>query len=607
MRLYIVLICFIFSVSAYGQTAPNFQNKSLNNESLAFQYYQVKDYENAALFFEKLYSSGKSEVFFEYFIKSLVALKKFDEAQSAIELELEAKPNSIQLLICLGYVLQERGEKKLSEKHYESAIKKIPKDERTVLELGGLFNRLELFDYSIKTFKEGRRLLGDSRKFTFELISLYRYRQEKDPLVQEYLIVLEDTPEMLPAAQDAFAYVFTEPGDFGILLNIVEKSISKKPVKEVFQELLIWTLLQKKDFDRALKLAISYDEKTEGDGTTVFNTALKLTSLKAYKNSIMAFNYLLNRGRDNPYYLRTRLEMVVVQHLDFIANAHSREKVEELINQYASIITEFGENLTTLTPSKRMAQLYAYHLGNTAKAIEIYERTLRFARLPQSEASNIKLELADIYLLNNEPWEAFLKYEQIARDFEGTTNANEANFRSARVSYFQGDFPFALSKVNLLKTSTSQLIANDALNLSLLISENSNSQKDSIALKMYAEAEMYLFLKKPDQSLSQLEKIKDIYPENSLEDDILILQAKIFIEKSNFSRAALLLEELLSKHTNSLWADDALFELGNIYENHLSNLPKAMQYYEKLVVDKSDSLHSAEARIRYRKLRGDKI
>ena len=60
-------------------------------------------------------------------------------------------------------------------------------------------------------------------------------------------------------------------------------------------------------------------------------------------------------------------------------------------------------------------------------------------------------------------------------------------------------------------------------------------------------------------------------------------------------------------HGEELLGDDAVFKLGELYEYYLKDIPKAMDYYLKLIQDYSGSLYVAEARKHYRALRGDTV
>ena len=213
--------------------------------------------------------------------------------------------------------------------------------------------------------------------------------------------------------------------------------------------------------------------------------------------------------------------------------------------------------------------------------------------------------MGDIYILTQQPWEAFLVYEQVSKLYESQPIGNEARYRSAKLSFYQGNFDYANAQCLILKTATSQLIANDALNLSLLISDNTQTPTDSSALKMYADAEMLLFRNVPEQALKKLDSIAIAYPNNSLSDAILMSKAKILIKTSDYQQASILLKKITEEFVDGIWTDDALFMLADLYERKLNDVAQAQIYFQKLIADYPGSMFSAEARKRFRKLRGD--
>jgi tetratricopeptide (TPR) repeat protein len=223
------------------------------------------------------------------------------------------------------------------------------------------------------------------------------------------------------------------------------------------------------------------------------------------------------------------------------------------------------------------------------------------------DVGRIKLELGDTYILTQQPWEAVLIYEQVARQFENQIIGNDAKFRSTKLAFYQGDFNYAKSQADVLKASTSQLIANDALNLSLLISDNLQHKTDSLALLMYAKAEMIQFRNRPELALSKLDSIGIVYPTNSLTDDILMAKAKIFLKTNESIKAVEALKELINSHSDSIWLDDALFTLADLYEKKLDDVAQAKILYQKLMSDYPGSMFNAEARKRFRNLRGDNL
>ena len=255
---------------------------------------------------------------------------------------------------------------------------------------------------------------------------------------------------------------------------------------------------------------------------------------------------------------------------------------------------------------QRLARLQAFKLHKPDEAQKLLEEAVKIPDIRPELLNSCKLDLGDVYLINNQPWEASLIYSQVESAYSNTTIGQDAKFRNAKLAYYTGDFTWAKGQLDVLKAATSQLIANDAINLSLLISDSLNADTAGSALKMYARADMQIFEEHPEKAVLVLDSINVKYPNNSLSDDILMARARILLQQKNFADAIIPLKKIVDEHPFNLWADDAVFMLGDIYENHLANKEQAKIYYQKIITDYPGSLWINEARKRFRILRGDK-
>lgn len=577
------------------------------DEALAYQYYQQAEYDKAAVLLEKLFNQTKDDNYFELYFTSLIKIKKYSEAESMLKKLIKQFPLKTQYPIALGRTYLENGRTEDANKLFLAVIDKVQKDEFSIRELANHFYRFEAYNMAINTFLQGRKLLGDEQAFIYELISIYRFKKNKTKLIEEYINVLGTTPQMLPQAQNAFASVFEDNTDYQLLQIALLKKLQKEPDVEVFNQLLIWQFLQQQQYEVALRQLIAQDKRIKDDGALLFNTANTFVTNKAYTTAIKAYEYLLTKGKESQYYLAARIQLVNTKFELALTGKYENQEINLLADQYKSILNEYGKTSQTMFALQRWAYLQAYYLNDLKKAELALEECLTIPEIAPMDAGRIKLELGDTYILTQQPWEAVLIYEQVAKQFENQSIGNDAKFRSTKLSFYQGDFTYAKSQADVLKASTSQLIANDALNLSLLISDNLQSKNDSLALLMYAKAEMVQFKNKPELALSKLDSIGIMYPSNSLTDDILMAKAKIFIKTNELTKAAELLKELINVHPESIWIDDALFTLADLLENKLNDVDQAKVLYQKLMSDYPGSMFNAEARKRFRNLRGDNL
>jgi len=588
--------CFTLSLSAQDA-----------EEALAYQYYQQGDYTQASVLLEKLFKKNASDHFMELYFNTLLKLKKYEDAEKALKKLIRENPQNLKYPIELGRIYQARGQMEEAKKLFIQTIYKLPADEMQIREFANYFYRIEAYDLAIETFVHGRSLLKNEQLFNFDLLSLYRFKKDKSRLMEEYLNSLGAMPQLLMQAQNMLSNVFESDADYLTLQSLLLKKIQKEPEKEVYTELLIWQYMQRKDYKMALRQLLAQNKRTKDEGGLLFNTANTFIANEAYEVAIEAYNYLISKGKESPYYLPARIELLNTRYLLLSKTKSDPVKIDSLAQGFYSIIEEYGKNQRTVFALRKWAELQTFYLHAPEKAELALEEILATPGLPPADIGQVKLDLGDLYIMTSQPWEAVLTYEQVAKQFENQATGNEARYRAAKLSFYQGNFKYAKSQADILKASTSQLIANDALNLSLLITDNLQSPTDSLALKMYADAEMLQFRKQYTAALTKLDSIALRHPGNTLDDDVLMAKSRIYTVLNDVPNTVLMLKFLIEQHESSIWRDDALFSLGTLYENKLNNKELAMAMYQKLITDFPGSMYTAEARKRFRALRGDVI
>ncbi|WP_231490686.1 tetratricopeptide repeat protein [Pedobacter sp. Leaf170] len=604
-----IILSFLLLISI-ASNAQNFRpGRQIANDdaSLAIQYYQDGEYEKAAVLLEKIFASPNNEGYFDIYFNVLLKLKKYDLAEKTVKKQIKQSADNEMYTVALGKLQQEKGDASAANKIFSEVISKLPKDEFRIRMLANNFYRFENYDYAIQTFKHGRKILNDEKAFAFELLNIYRFKKDKPMLMQEYLDILPTAPQMLPQAEAVLSMIFEDKADYQTFQTGILKKIQKAPDEEIYIQLLTWNYIQQQEYDMALRQLIAYDKRTKADGTTLFNAVYTFVDNGAYEAAIKAYEYLITKGKENQYYLPAKIELLNTKYNIQTKGKFKVADLDILAKDYQVLLDENGKNKNTLFAIKKWSILQAYYLNQPKKAELALEEALKLPGLSPQESGQLKLDLGDIYILTKQPWEAFLVYEQVSKQFEGQPIGNEARFRSAKLSFYQGNFEYSMGQCMVLKAATSQLIANDALNLSLLISDNIQTPGDSSALKMYADAEMLVFRNLPEQSIKKLDSISIAFPQNTLADAILMSKAKIFIKAEQYENAVAMLKKVDENYKDGIWTDDALFTLADLYEKKLNDLVQAKIYFQKLITDYSGSMFTAEARKRFRNLRGDGV
>ncbi|HEY9533894.1 MAG TPA: tetratricopeptide repeat protein [Mucilaginibacter sp.] len=590
-----VILLFCCASRGFAQSA---------DVALAKQFSVNGEYQKALDIYQKLYKQN-NETYFNSYISTLVSLKKFDDAESAAKKMIRKHPGSNEYVITLGSIYTQHSQGDKANALYDELIKSLPADQNSITMLASLFYQVSNADYAIKTFLAGRKLLHNNDVFSFELVTLYRFKRDKNALTEEYLNILPRNPLFLSQAENTFATLFENNNDYDILRIALLKRIQKDPQQTVYVDLLVWQFLQQKDFDQALNQSIALNRRSNDDGSDIYQLCGTLVYNEAYDAAIRGYEYLISLGKDKPYYVSSRIELINTKNLKVTAGKYVPADLIQLEKDYQDLLAEFGKTQSTAFAMQRLANLEVFKLHKLPEAQKVLEEAVAISGVKPTLLATCKLDLGDVYLLNGQPWEATLLYSQVEKDYPNTNIGQDAKFRNAKFAYYTGDFTWAKGQLDVLKAATSQLIANDALNLSLLISDNVAVDTTGAALKMYARADLQIFAQQQDKAIQILDSINTRYPDNQLSDDILMAKARIAIQQKNYNNAVADLKKIVAEHPNDLWADDALFMLGDIYENQLNDKEQAKTYYQKIITDYSGSLYINDARKRFRILRGD--
>ena len=577
----------------------------VNDLQLAKQFTTNGELQKALDIYQKLYKQD-NEAYYPFYINGLLSLKKFDEAENVSKKMLRKHPGDYQYRIGLGRIYTQKGDIEKANAVYDDIIKNLPGEAGEISNLASQFYQAENADYAIKIFLQGRKLLHNDNLYSFELINLYRYKRDKAALTEEYLNFLPTNPTFITQAENALSTIYEGADDYNILKAALFKRIQKDPQQTIFVDMLTWQFLQQKEFDQALNQALALSRRQNDDGNSIFDLCQTLISNEAYETAIRGYEYIVGKGKDKQLYIPAKIELINTKNLLVTAGKYTQADLISLEKDYTDLLNEFGKTGSTAFAMQRLAKLQAFKLHKLSDAQKLLEEAINIPNIKLNLLNSCKLDLGDVYLMNNQPWEATLLYGQVETAYPNTSIGQDAKFRNARLAYYTGDFTWAKGQLDVLKAATSQLIANDAINLSLLISDNLVADTSGSALKMYARADLQIFEEQPEKAVRVLDSIDVKFPGNSLSDDILMAKARILIQQKNYSEAVIPLKKIFDEHPFDLWADDAVFMLGDIYENHLNNKEQAKIFYQKIITDYPGSLWINEARKRFRLLRGDK-
>ncbi len=591
-----------FSVVSFSQTS--------SDEKLAEQFFQNKEFDKAVVYYEKLYSR-QGEPFYPAYLSCLLELKDFKIAEKTVRRQMKQSPSHLAYAVDLGKIYELEGESAKSKAEYEKAIKQLGPEQEGIFSLAEAFIKLKEWDYAITVYRRGAKLLNGSYPFNMELADVYQQKGDLQGMINEYLDVLELGESYLQSVQNSLQASFGANGDFKkneLIKSLLIKRVQQEPGKETFSELLIWMYMQQREFEQAFVQLKALDRRKKEDGQRIMALAQTCVLNGDYDVAEKAYKYVLEKGPDGYYYTSAKMELLSAQFKKTVArNDQIKAELTDLETNFKKTIAELGKSAATVSLLEDLAKLEAFYLHNTNEAVGLLEEAIRLPQLAAQKQAECKLELGDIYLMTGDVWEASLTYSQVEKAFKYDQVGQEAKFRNARISFYTGDFKWAQAQLDVLKGSTSKLIANDAMALSILITDNVGWDSVTTPMEMYARADLLSFQNKDNEALAVLDSIKEKFPNHPIADDVLFKRYEIMMKLNKYGDAALFLQSILENYSQDILADKALFYLADLYENRLGDKQKAMGLYQDLLVKFPGSMFTVEARKRFRSLRGDAV
>ena len=588
---------------------PIFIMAQNSDRELGEEYYQKGDYEKAVIFFDK-YLKAKSSVrpIYDHYYQCLIGLGELDKAEKRIRAFKRDEPLAWDYSIDLLLIKRAKGEKKDYEKDKEELFRQVGLDQLWTESSARHFVKRKEFDLAEELFLYSRDLIGNPTIYSQNLISLYQFSGKKLKMVDEALELVNYSPGYLKYVENQLQ---DYAGDVEVsthLENGLIEKIQKDPNSLAFSQLLVWFYVQNKDFKSAFIQARSIDKRLQLQGKELMDLGEIIYDNKAYEEAIVLYKYVSEEYNASGLYPEAkRMEITCREELATSTFPVDTSQIRVVITEYENYLRRVGKRRAAAEAYRRMALLYAFQLSEYDHAIELLNEALLIPRSARAFSGQCKLDMGDIYLLKEEPWESKILYAQVEKSYKDQPLGHEGKFKLAKVYYYTGEFELAKANLDILKRATTRQIANDALDLSLLISDNSALDTSYDALNRFATLDLLYFSQHYLQAKEGFEVFLEDYPNHSLTDETYFKLAQIEEKMGEYNNAIAYLDVIISKYHDDILMDDALFNKALILDEKLEDKDQAMEVYKVILFDYPGSFYAEEARRRYRSLRGDEI
>ena len=601
----ILSIYFVFSLQNID--AQRIIPQRQMDERLAYEFYSKKDYEHARDIYKNLYDTYYQVGYFSQYADCLILTGDYDTAEKAYKSFLKKNPQNWKSHVDLAYVYSQQGDNSKAVKYLNKMIKDVPDTRSAINEVANLLRARNFNDVAISLYDRGAKNPNVNYSFNLEKAYAYNSMLDFENATECYLQYLKEKPDQYDMVKNRLRVMMMYDLN-GNVSDVVRMALLRKtqeePENEQFSSLLMWYSLQEQDYELALMQLKALDKRGHGNYEyDILNVAQIAGDNRQYDIAIEAYDYVLKKSGEGVYYVQATV--------GFIKNSYEKAKTEgnrdkryyeSLSNQIDEAFDKIGFTSDMVPLVLVQADILAFELEKYDEAKVLLNRVLELGFSSKTNAE-LKMKLADIYLLTDEVWEATLLYSQVEKSMKNEPIAHEARYKNAQLRYFIGEFGWANAALDVLKAATSKLVANDAMTLSLTISDN--LEYDTVGLKRLAKADYYIYQRKYDIANVVLDSVAAYNPNEVSLPNVFYRKAKIAINKGDYELADSLFKRVYDGYADSYMADEALVEDAQLLENKLNRREEAMECYSQLFDYYTASVYVAQAHKSYRRLRDE--
>jgi tetratricopeptide (TPR) repeat protein len=574
---------------------------------LAQHYFLNNEFSKAQVYYEKLYNSDPSKVFFNRYLDCFVNLKDTKGAEKLFKKHLSLHPDDVFLALQFYFFYTSNGETEKAKKIKQDLQKKKFYDAKLFEDFIAQLIKRKEFEWAKQSIEAMQKTI---QNYPFELLlgELHKAQGDLAQALNQWLKGLAKFPNFKEKVQQDIgaSFDFTEESeDLALIQQSFVLASQEDPENPVYTEMLIWFFLQNRNFDAAYQQVVSYEKRFLGDGYYLLEFGKTCLENEDFPLASSAFKQVIDEGYNR---LKEAERWLLKTYFLQITKARkfTPKEMEEVIQAY--------EKVLNMTPNVNLrsdmllefTEILGFYAGKANQAIALLEKQFESAGLTDINKAKAKMKLADLYVLVDRIWDASIYYMQLDEAFKFEAIGNEAKFKNARVFYFDAEFDYAQAQLDVLKQATSKLISNDAMQLSLMLLENYGLDSNYEAMSAYAKCDLLITQHKFAEAFIGLDSILINFPEAELSDEIFFLKGNAYESQGDWPMAITLYGELVSKDANSILADDALYRMGSIAQMQLKNSEEAQPHFMALIDKYPASIFLEEASQAIRKLRGDK-
>ena len=553
-----------------------------NDVQKAQSLFSKGDYEKAVQIYEKL-PSNKLPRFYSSYLYSLNALSKYKEAKKVAQKMYLRDKNNLRYLSDVIIFERKNNDKSEASKNLNILIKELKTKPNQALTISNNFNRNEMYDFAIKVL-DATENDNNRTNYLIQKAENYSSLLDYEKMITCLLDLLEYNASKELYVRNKFQKTIY---NFGIKNETFNKSLkkflisysNKNSKNPIYSDLLVWYFIQNKNYEMAYRQSVSMDLKFGDYDFTLLDIASLFQEEKKYMQANKVYNYIISKNKKDKLFYQAHAQKI---NLAFISD--NQQLIKEVRENYDNYELDFPLNKITINFYSAYAKFQALHNNDFESSEKIFLKILNLDNIKDEvDMAEAKLNYSDILVYDGRIWEALIYYSQVEKKFKENPIGHKAKLKIAKVYYYNGDFEVAQAQLDVLKRSTSKLISNDAIDLSLLITDNLSLDTTDIVMRMYAKAEMLVYQRKYIEALSLYDSLINKYQFHSLVDEALFEKYKIYYKLEDFDNCIFALNKILDYNLNDILADDATYYLAKIYDEKINDINLALLNYNIII------------------------
>lgn len=597
------ILYFIFLISFV--TLPTFAQ----DIQLAEEYFVQGKYDKAKDIYDKLArSSSNWRSIHQSYLLTLINLKDYKTAEDFLKKQLKQEPENLPYRVDYGVVLEMQSKLKEADAVFGEVVNLGKKNREKANQAYSGFEKYDKYEWAEKLYLEARKHDNSQDKYALQLSEIYVKLGKKGAAMVELVKLYNKDEDYGEYVKGTLQDEFRTDEELKTLEDYLLTITEQNPNHKAANELLLWLYMQQKNFNKAFLQAKAIDKRFKKQGNQLFEIGRIAFENKDFAATEKILGYFVEQYPNSEiYYIPARRYLIRAKE-EVVKNTYpiDKDKVKSIIEDYQNLVSSQGKT-KAVEAMKDMALLYGFYLDDKEKAQNLLQDAIEQAKYNSRFVAQCKIALGDIHILKGEYGEASLLYYQAEKEQKDSPIGHEAKLKNAKLNYYKGDFETAQNHLDILKNATSREIANDAIDMSVFIQDNTGMDSTETAMKEFASIDLLIFQNKTEEALRRLEKMLTDFKGHSLTDDIYWAKANIFIKMGKPQKAVEMYELILKDYQFDILADDAHFQMAITYEEALNEKTKAMNLYQEHLTKYPGSRYVAEARKRFRLLRGDKL